>query len=60
MLYEDTIPTPTTTRTGYTFSGWINMPSDGKMPASELNLVADWTPNTGTTYYVEHYQENIT
>ena len=29
------------------------------MPLNGTTLTAVWTPNTGTTYYVEHYQENI-
>lgn len=30
---------------GYTFNGWIGMPADGKMPAEELIVHADWQVN---------------
>ena len=35
------------------------MPTSGKMISTGLNLVADWTANTGTQYVVEHYKQNI-
>lgn len=39
----DTITEPA--KSGYTFSGWTNMPANGKMPNSDLTLTAQWTEN---------------
>ena len=30
---------------GYTFNGWTGMPADGKMPAEDLVVHADWSVN---------------
>ena len=56
-------------RTGYTFSIWqspdtVNLENDGgavtfKMPASDVKLIAQWTPNTGTKYTVRHWQQKL-
>ena len=56
-------------RTGYTFAGWKS--SEGgtvyqtggdmqfTMPAKDVTLTAQWTPNNGTKYQVEHYQQQL-
>jgi uncharacterized repeat protein (TIGR02543 family) len=55
------------TKTGYTFAGWFkeaaltnawNFASD-KVEAA-TTLYAKWTPNTDTSYKVEHYQQDVT
>ena len=51
VIYEDNINPSSTTRTGYTFSGWLNLPADGKMPANDLTLRADWINNTYTVSF---------
>ena len=48
VIYGDDINPDTTTRIGYTFSGWINLPADGKMPARNVTLLADWINNVYT------------
>jgi hypothetical protein len=58
VKFEDDIPTPETTREGYTFNSWANMPADGKMPAESIELLAQWTPNTDTKYTIKHLWEN--
>jgi len=55
------------TRAGYTFAGWTGM--DLTEPTSTVTIVtgstgdrsytATWTPNTGTTYTVNHHQAAI-
>ena len=45
------------TRTGYVFSGW-NPSVPSTMPLSGINVVAEWTPASGTEYKVEHWLEN--
>ena len=42
------LPVPATnpTREGYTFAGWLNVPAT--MPATNTNIVADWTINQYT------------
>jgi hypothetical protein len=59
VKFEDDIPTPETTREGYTFNSWANMPSNGKMPAESIELLAQWTPNTDTKYTVKHLLEKV-
>ena len=54
-------------RLGYTFTGWTG--SNGPTPQStvtimagstgEKNYTANWTPNTATTYKVNHWQLNL-
>ena len=56
-------------RDGYTFAGWKS--SEGgtvyktggdmqfTMPNKDVTLTAQWTPNDGTQYKVEHYQQNL-
>jgi uncharacterized repeat protein (TIGR02543 family) len=51
VIYGDDINPSTTTRTGYTFSGWMNLPVDGKMPANDLTLLAQWKNNTYTVSF---------
>ncbi len=56
------------TKTGYTFKNW-NTKSDGTGTSysagasytanAALTLYAQWTPNTGTAYKVNHYQMNV-
>ena len=44
--YLDNIPLSVTpSKVGYTFAGWKNLPEDGKMPADDLELEAQWTRN---------------
>lgn len=57
---EDTITLPTTTRTGYNFSGWLVMLADGNFSSNEtfssgasltnrygnVTMTAQWTPKT--------------
>ena len=44
--YLDNIPLPATpSKVGYTFAWWKNLPDDGKMPADDLELEAQWTRN---------------
>lgn len=33
------------TKEGYTFAGWSGMPSDMKMPANDITVIAQWTQN---------------
>ena len=51
VIYGDDIDPDSTTKTGYTFSGWLNLPSDGKMPANDLTLRADWLNNVYTVSF---------
>ena len=46
------------TRPGYEFAGWDQIIAD-VMPANDLTYTAIWTPNDGTAYKVEHYQEQL-
>ena len=52
-------------KTGYTFAGWFDAATDGSKIASipqgstgNKTLYARWTPNTNTSYKVEHYQQD--
>jgi hypothetical protein len=36
------------------------MPSDGKMPARDLNVQAIWKESKNTPYRVEYYLETLT
>lgn len=60
------------TREGWEFTGWTSniegdsnvYTSDGTnssitMPAADVTLTAQWTPNSGTKYTVKHYQQNL-
>ena len=55
---EDSFATePTTTRAGYTFTGW-----DYDFSASitsDIHITASWKANTDTKYTVEYYLENL-
>lgn len=57
---------------GYEFTGWKSdiegdnnvYTSDGAnssftMPAANVTLMAQWTPNSGTKYTVRHHQQNL-
>ncbi len=56
-------------RTGYTFAGWKSSEGDTVyktggdmqfiMPNKDVTLTAQWTPNNGTNYKVEHYQQQL-
>ena len=46
------------TRPGYEFVGWDKALAT-VMPASNLTYQAQWKPNEGTAYKVEHYQEQL-
>ncbi|MGP1511858.1 MAG: InlB B-repeat-containing protein, partial [Treponema sp.] len=58
-----TAPATQPTRTGYTFGAWYTDSSGTSVWNSATPITADttifakWTPNTGTAYKVEHYQE---
>ena len=60
--YGETLELGATTKTGYTFLGWL---LEGKelelstMPAQNLELVADWMEGVGVQYKVEHYFEAL-
>ena len=60
--YGETLELGATTKTGYTFLGWL---LGGKeleldtMPAQDLELVADWMEGVGVQYKVEHYFEAL-
>ena len=60
--YGETLELGSTTKTGYTFLGWL---LEGKelthrtMPAQDLELVANWTVSTGIEYRIEHYFEEL-
>ena len=43
---------PTPTKNGYSFAGWTGMPEDGKMPTSDLTLVAVFTEATYTLTFM--------
>ena len=55
--------------TGYTFAGWKSSEGDTvyktggdmqfTMPNKDVTLTARWTPNNGTKYQVEHYQQKL-
>lgn len=48
---------PAAAKTGYTFTVWSGLPSDGVMPASDLTVTAQFTVNSYTiTYYVDGVQ----
>ena len=44
-----------TTRVGYTFVEWLGADT---VPANNVTLVAQWTPNTNTKYTVRHLWQN--
>ena len=58
-----TAPATQPTRTGYTFGAWYTDSSGTSVWNSatpittDTTIFAKWTPNTGTAYKVEHYQE---
>ena len=60
--YGETLELGSTTKTGYTFLGWL---LEGKelthrtMPAQDLELVANWTVSMGIEYRIEHYFEEL-
>ena len=65
---EYTVSNATPQRTGYTFGGWMYQNSDETtyqanakfdMPNEDVTLTARWTPNNGTKYQVEHYQQQL-
>ena len=65
---EYTVSNATPQRTGYTFGGWMYQNSDETtyqanakfdMPNEDVTLTAQWTPNNGTKYKVEHYQQQL-
>ena len=48
---------PTAQKTGYTFTVWSGLPSDGVMPAGDLTVTAQFTVNSYTvTYMVDNVQ----
>ncbi len=58
----------TTTRIGYTFSGWYtgvggtgtNITSSSAVAiTTDQTLYAKWTANTGTAYSVQHYKQDV-
>ena len=63
VIFDEDYTVPTPTRTGYTFGGWYNGDIEYVggtwQTASDITLVAKWTPRTDISYVVNHYQENI-
>ena len=68
IAVTDNVPT----REGYKFTGWKSDIKDDDtvytsngtnssitMPAANVTLMAQWTPNSGTKYTVKHYQQNL-
>ncbi|MBR2903196.1 MAG: InlB B-repeat-containing protein, partial [Clostridia bacterium] len=54
---DDFATVPTTTKTGYIFTGWNY---DFTQPiTSNTTITASWTPDTGTKYTVEYYLQNL-
>ena len=46
VKYGETITLPATpSKAGYTFKGWNNIPADGKMPAKDIEIKAQWDRN---------------
>ncbi|MBR2336868.1 MAG: leucine-rich repeat domain-containing protein [Clostridia bacterium] len=58
QIEEDSLATePTTTRTGYTFTGWDY---DFSTPiVNNLTISANWKAHTNTEYKVEYYLQNV-
>ena len=57
-IEEDSFATePTTTRTGYTFTGWDY--DFTQAITKNTTITAGWSANTNTAYKVEYYLENI-
>ncbi len=56
---------PSTTRTGYTFTGWYTAKSGGTKVTAEsicegdTTLYAHWKAKTNTKYTVEHYRQKL-
>ena len=46
---------PVPTREGYTFEGWTGIPEDGKMPAEDITISAEWAPVVIPEHSVEYY-----
>ncbi len=63
LKYGQSYALSTPTRTGYTFNGWYlddtKYEGGNWQTPQDVTLTADWTPNDGISYKVEHYQENI-
>ncbi|MEI8199901.1 MAG: InlB B-repeat-containing protein [Eubacteriales bacterium] len=63
---SDTIVLGIPQKTGYSFIGWYDSALGGSLitqiaegSSGEKNLFAGWNPSTGTTYKVEHYQQDV-
>ena len=66
---EYTVSSNVPQRTGYTFAGWQSSADNTvyktgsdmqfTMPAKDVTLTAQWTPNNDTQYKVEHYQQQL-
>jgi len=68
VTYDSTYGTlATTSRDGYTFSGWYTQTSGGDKvetitivsTASSHSLYARWTANATTAYKTQHYKQNL-
>ncbi len=58
VKYDSEITAPTNPeRAGFTFSGWLN--SSAKMPAEDVECIAQWTEKGDTPYAIEHYQQQL-
>lgn len=60
--YGETLKLGSTTKTGYTFLGWLLEGEElevDTMPAKDLELVANWTVSMGIEYRIEHYFEKL-
>jgi hypothetical protein len=51
VIYGDDINPDSTTKVGYTLSGWKNLPADGKMSDEDLILIAQWLKNKYTVSF---------
>ncbi len=69
VKYEGTKTVSATVKPGYTWSGWTSNNSGVAastsnsytitMPAGNVTLTANATPNTNTAYVVKHYKQNL-
>ncbi len=46
---------PVPERDGFEFAGWTGIPEDGKMPAEDITIKAEWTPVATPEYDIEYY-----
>ena len=58
--YNQLVPLSRPSKTGHTFTGWTNIEKlvGGRMPAEDVTLTANYTPNT-YKWLVNHYKMNV-